>query len=206
MAGDGGGTQGMATTHRLILASASEGRRELLTRAGYRFEVMPADIAEPSAADFVDPRTYVAHVAWLKAAAVAAQVDHGLVIAADSTSWQGGGGIGKPIDEADARRILGRLAGTTHQLWTGVCIWRRPDDWQVAWQEESLVEMKALSPAELDAHIASGVWQGKAGGYAIQEPEDPWIRVVRGTVSNVIGLPIETLARVLAWIEARSSD
>lgn len=191
----------MATTQRLILASASEGRQDLMRRAGYRFEVMPSNVEEPSWADFSDPRIYVAHVAWLKAAAVAPQIDHGIIIAADSISWHAGSGIGKPVDEADARRILQRLSGTTHQLWTGVCLWLRPADLQIAWQEDSAVQMKAFSAEELDAYLATGIWQGKSGAYAIQEKDDPYIRVARGSTSNVIGLPMETLAEVLDWLK-----
>src|SRR5262249_26291252 len=103
---------------RLILASASLGRRELLSRAGYRFKVMHANIDEPTEG-FTDPRTFVQTVAWLKAAAVAPRVQAALVLAADSTSWIDGKPIGKPADEADACRILRTLAGREHELWTG---------------------------------------------------------------------------------------
>ncbi len=182
---------------KLILASASEGRRYLLSRAGFEFEVMPSGVEEPESAGFVDPRAYVQHVAWLKAAAVAPRVAEGIVLAADSTSWHRGLGIGKPADREDARRILTELGGSTHQLWTGVCLWLRPSDRQIAWQEMSLVRMKVFSTAELDAYLDSGVWEGKAGAYAIRESGDPYIEVIQGTLSNVIGLPVETLQALL---------
>src|SRR5262245_4590575 len=117
----------------LILASASPARRELLARAGYDFRVLSADIDEPSGAGFTNPRYLVEHIAWLKADAVAARVRHGVVIAADTLGWSGGKPIGKPTDRADAHRILRLLSGTQHELWTGVCLWRRPDDLQIAW-------------------------------------------------------------------------
>src|SRR5579884_180873 len=101
---------------RLILASGSPARRELLTRAGYRFEVRPAAIDEPLEAGTGDARSYVHHIAWLKAAAVAAQVDDGVVLAADPVGWFNGRRVLNPDDEADARRILTMLAGTTHEL------------------------------------------------------------------------------------------
>src|SRR5437764_7984065 len=126
-------------TSRLILASGSPARRELLTRAGYTFEVRPAHIEEPTGEGFSDPRTYVQTVAWLKAAAVAEQVDDGLVLAADTVGWLDGRVIGKPADETDARRILTTLGGREHELWTGVALWRRPDDLQTCWQERSRV-------------------------------------------------------------------
>lgn len=187
----------MFTTSNLILASSSPSRRELLSRAGYRFQVILPDVDEPSPDRFSDPRTCVYVLSWLKAGSVARRLQEGLVLGADSIGWYGDHGIGKPRDEADARRILSELSGSRHELWTGVCLWRRPDDLQVAWQEQSLVEMKQLSAAELDAYIATGVWQGKSGAYAIKEESDPYIRVVKGTISNVIGLPLESLMRVL---------
>jgi septum formation protein len=186
---------------RLILASASPARRDLLTRAGYRFEVMPADIDEPTHADFPDARAFVQQVAWLKAAAVAPRVSGGpaVVLAADTVGWRDGRPIGKPADEADARRIVRLLAGTEHELWTGVCLWRRPDDVQLAWQEVSRVAMRPLSEGELDAYLATRVWQGCSGAYAIQEDDDPYVRVVEGSTSNVIGLPLETVRKILPW-------
>jgi septum formation protein len=189
---------------RLILASGSHGRRYLLERAGYRFEVMPANIDEPSGTGFADPRSLVEHIAWLKAAAVAPRVSEGLVLAADTLGWIHGQPIGKPADEADARRILRTLSGTEHELWTGVCLWRRPDDIQMAWQEVSRVAMKPLTDAELDTYLATRIWEGCSGAYAIQEKDDPYVRVVQGSMSNVIGLPMETTLKVLQWIAGTS--
>jgi septum formation protein len=183
---------------RLILASGSPARRELLARAGYVFEVRPAHIEEPTGEGFADPRTYVHTVAWLKAAAVAPQVGGGLVLAADTVGWLDGQVIGKPADEADARRILTTLGGREHELWTGVTLWRRPDDLQFCWQEKSRVLFKKLSPEELDAYLATRTWQGCSGAYAIQEKNDPFVQLLEGSMSNVIGLPMESLARVLS--------
>lgn len=182
---------------RLILGSASLGRRELLKRAGYTFELRPSHIDEPTDAKYPNIRTLVEHIAWLKAAAAAPEVNDGIVLTADTVGWIDGQVIAKPEDEADARRILRLLSGRTHELWTGVCLWRRPDDIQVAWQEVSLVAMKAMSEVELDAYLATRTWQGCSGAYAIQEVNDPYVQVIQGSVSNVIGLPMETLERVL---------
>ncbi len=187
----------MATAVRLILASGSAARRDLLTRAGLPFEIMPAAIDEPTGAGFTDPRTYVQTVAWLKAAAVAPRTDAGLVLAADTVGWLDGQVIGKPADEADARRILTTLGGREHELWTGAVLWRRPDDLQFCWQERSLVHFRKLTPAELDAYLASRQWEGCSGAYAIQEHDDPYVELRSGSLSNVIGLPMESLERVL---------
>lgn len=186
---------------RLILASGSLGRRELLKLYGYEFEVRPANIDEPTEARLGDCRHYVGELAWLKAAAVAASVDEGIVIAADTVGWQHGKVVGKPVDEDDARRIITALAGTTHELWTGVCLWVRPGDWQLCWQERSLVSMVPLTAAQIDDYLRTRQWEGCSGAYAIRLPEDPYLTVVEGTVSNVIGLPMESLAEHLARID-----
>jgi septum formation protein len=183
---------------RLILASASRGRRELLAQAGYQFDVLPSNVDEPTGEGSSDIRGFVHHVAWLKAAAVAARVDEGLILAADSVGWIGCQVIAKPADREDARRILKLLRGTDHELWTGVVLWRRPDNVQLAWQEASQVRFAALSDAEIDTYLDIRLWEGCSGAYAVQGPEDPYVRVVKGTVSNVVGLPMETLERLLA--------
>ncbi len=182
---------------RLTLASGSLGRRELLRRAGYTFDVRPANIDEPTGAGVTDVRAYVQQLAWMKAEAVAPRVAEGVVLTADTVGWLDGQVIGKPEDEADARRILRMLAGREHELWTGACLWRQPDGLQLAWQEMTVVAFKELSEAELNGYLATRQWQGCSGAYAIQERDDPFVRVVRGSLSNVIGLPIETLERVL---------
>jgi septum formation protein len=183
---------------RLILASGSPARRDLLTRAGYTFTIQPSHVDEPTGAGATDPRAFVQSVAWLKAAATAAQVSEGLVLAADTVGWLDGAIIGKPNNEADARRILRSLSGREHVLWTGVCLWQRQSDVQIAWQEVSRVAFQALSESELDRYLATRQWQGCSGAYAIQEEGDPYVRVLSGSISNVIGLPMESLARVLA--------
>jgi septum formation protein len=127
-------------------------------------------------------------------------VGEGLVLAADTIAWINGHPVLKPADEADARRILRELAGREHELWTGVVLWRRPDDLQVIWQERTRVAFAALTDAQLDAYLATRSWKGHSGAYAIQEKDDPYVRVVEGSMSNVIGLPLETLTRVLRWL------
>jgi len=182
------------------LASSSPARRELLARAGFCFEVVSPNIHEPDGTGICDIRAYVAELAWRKAAAVALGIAWGVVLAADSVGWHGGEVIGKPRDRADARRILQRLSGTEHELWTGVCLWLRPEDWQIAWQEKSRLFMRPLTESELESYLDTGQWQGKSGAYAIQEQDDPFLTVLEGSVSNVIGLPVETLQRIWNWL------
>ncbi len=187
----------------MTLASGSRGRRELLARAGYEFTVRPSDVPEPTDAVDGDIRHYVADLAWRKARAVAATVTRGVVIAADTVGWQHGKVVGKPEDEADARRIITALSGTTHELWTGVCLWVNPGGHQVAWQELSRVRMVALTPEQIEDYLRTRLWVGCSGAYAIQMPDDPVLTVIEGSTSNVIGLPMESLAvalqRVQAW-------
>jgi septum formation protein len=182
-----------AQPHRLILASGSPARRELLRRLDHPFEVIPADIDENADEPRGDPRLYVQQIAWLKAAAVADRVDSGVVLAADTVGWCDGRPVLKPDDAADARRILRLLAGRTHELWTGVCLWRRPDDVQLAWQEMSRVHMKTMTDEEVSLYLQTRQWIGCSGAYAIEEQNDPLL-TVEGSVTNVIGLPMESLA------------
>lgn len=192
--------------YRLILASGSLGRRELLKLHGYPFDILPSHIPEPTEARLGDVRHYVGELAWLKAAAVAPQIEDGVIIAADTVGWWNGRVVGKPEDEADARRILRSLAGTVHELWSGVCLWVRPGDWQLAWQERSLVRMKSLTDDELDEYIQTRKWEGCSGAYAIQMPSDPYLTVTQGSISNVIGLPMESLTLALDGIAAIRSQ
>jgi len=188
-----------SVSKRLILASASAARRELLTRAGLSFEILPADIDEPSGDGFQDARTLVQHIAWLKAAAVARRIDEGVILAADTLGWFNGRPVSKPVDEADARRIIRMLSGTEHELWTGVCLWRRPGEFQLAWQEVSGVAMAPMDEAEIDYYLATRTWEGCSGAYAVQGDDDPYVRVLAGSVSNVIGLPMATTMTALEW-------
>lgn len=191
---------GRSLPFRLILASGSLGRRELLKFHGYPFEIKPSNIPEPTEARLGDCRHYVGELAWLKAAAIASTVEDGVVLAADTVGWLNGKVIGKPDDEADARRIISSLSGTIHELWTGVCLWHLPSDFQICWQELSRVEMKTLSTQEIDDYLKTRKWEGCSGAYAIQMPADPYLTVIEGSTSNVIGLPMESLEKALTWM------
>jgi len=164
---------------RLILASGSRGRRYLLEREGYTFEVRPANVDEPTGEGFTDIRQYVHTTAWLKAAAVAPQFADGLILAGDTVGWIDGRVIGKPADADDARRILRTLGGREHELWTGVVLWRRPGDLQLAWQEATRVFVHRFTDAELETYLATRQWEGCSGAYAIHDENDPYVKVVK---------------------------
>ncbi|QDU88717.1 Maf-like protein YhdE [Pirellulimonas nuda] len=182
----------------LILASGSPRRRDLLTEAGYLFRVVPPrDGAEPPGlCSGCGPAETVADLALRKAADVADQLssieDDPLLLAADTVAECGGAILGKPRDEDDARRILLHLSGRRHRVYTGVCLHdlQSPLDSLVAVTE---LEMDVLSDVWLDAYLASGQWEGKAGAFGYQDDLGV-IRITSGAASNVVGLPIEDLA------------
>lgn len=191
---------GKSFPFRLILASGSRDRRKLLAEAGYTFEVIPANIDEPRDALFSDCRQFVQQVAWMKAQAVAANISDGLILTADTVGWHNGKVVGKPDDADHARQIIRELSGTVHELWTGCCLWKRPEDWQLCWQEVSRCRVKPFTDAELDAYIATNRWVGCSGAYSIEGENDPYVQVIEGSVSNVIGLPMESLELMLRRI------
>ena len=186
----------MVTSNQLILASNSQGRRWLLENAGFTFQIQPADIPEPETG-FAVPRTMVQTIAWLKASTVAARTRSGLIIAADTIGWLDGKPLLKPRDREHARSMIQSMAGRIHELWTGVVVWKQPEGKQVCWQERSLVRIAPLSQDALEHYLTARIWEGCSGSYAISGPDDPVVRVVEGSLSNVVGLPMESLQLVL---------
>ena len=187
---------------RLILASGSHGRRYLMEQAGYTFTSSPPTSTSPTEARLGDCRHYVARTRLAQGRRGRAQVDDGLVIAADTVGWLNGKVVGKPEDEADARRIIKSLSGTVHELWTGVCLWLRPGDWQFSWQERSLVRMKPLTDAEIDAYLEDAQVGRLLRRLRHRTPARPLPHRRGGQrVSNVIGLPMESLEKALAWLK-----
>jgi septum formation protein len=181
---------------RLILASASPRRRQLLAEAGYAFEVDPSGIDEPEPAGGADPATYAAGLAWRKAWDVARRRGEGLVLAADTVGAVDGLILNKPADRADAERMIRLQEGRDSDVLTAVCLVRAERcEWAGA-VETSVVRFKALTDAERDAYLDSGRWRGKAGAYGVQD-RDPFVSVARGSFHNVVGLPMERLAALL---------
>jgi septum formation protein len=179
----------------LILASASPRRKELLERVGLLIEAHPADIDErPLPGEL--PGGYVARIARAKAGAIARPRDR-WVLAADTTVTVDGAILGKADTADEAAGMLRRLSGTTHQVLTAFALIGERD--AEACVREGLVAsdvvMIDVSAAMLADYIASGEWRGRAGAYAIQGIAAALVREVRGSVTNVIGLP---LAEVLA--------
>jgi septum formation protein len=180
---------------RLILGSASPRRKELLAQMGLAPDaILPPDIDEdPRKGEL--PRPYAARLAAEKARAVAAGPDD-VVLCADTTVALGRRILGKPEDAAQAAAFLALLGGRRHEVITAVAV-RRGDR---LWQRESVsvVRMKRLSDAEMNAYLASGEWQGKAGGYGIQGLAGALIPWIQGSYSGIMGLPVAETAALLA--------
>lgn len=180
----------------LILASASPRRRQLLAQAGYHFEVDPSDVDEPEPGPHKDVRRYSAELAFRKAFAVATRRRSGLILAADTACAVAGQILNKPVDRADAERMIQAQEGRDVEVVTALVLLRAERlEWLGA-IETSTVHVRPLTAAERDAYLDTGLWQGKAGGYGVQD-DDPFVTVTSGTWSNVVGLPLERLAQLL---------
>lgn len=200
------------TNLRIILASASPRRQELMTEAGYDFEVIPpresVESVECGICSAGGPAALVIDLAAAKAFDVAAQLKvrgdlaaDCLIIACDTVAECHGEILGKPRDEAHARAMLELLRGNPHRVYSGLCLWQplapteasRPDV-RLATSE---LRMDTIDDAEIDDYLASGLWQGKAGAFGYQDRPD-WLHLTSGTESNVVGLPMELLHEMLA--------
>jgi len=178
---------------KLVLASRSPRRAELLTAAGIEFTVRAADVDE-TPLDGEAPRDYVLRVAEEKARAVEASGDE-VVLAADTTVVLGNEIMGKPADAADAAQMLRALAGKRHEVITAICL-RRGDRVETDIASTS-VWFAPLSDAEIEAYVASGEPMDKAGAYGIQGLASKFIDRIDGPYSNVVGLPVALTYRRL---------
>jgi septum formation protein len=179
---------------RLVLGSGSPRRLELLAVLGIVPDaVRPPDIDEdPRQGEL--PRPYCARIAAEKVAAVEAG-EEDVVLCADTTVALGRRILGKPGDAAEAEAFIRALSGRRHRVYTGVAVKRGARVWERV--VESRVKMKQLSQAEIDGYLATGDWQGKAGGYSIQGPAGAFIPWISGSHSAIVGLPLAETATLL---------
>ena len=183
---------------RLILASSSPRRLELLARIGVVPDLVVAPEVDEASLPAEPPRRYVARVARAKAEAVAALYPDAVVLAGDTTIAVGRRILGKPADEAEQRAMLTLLAGRRHHCLSAVCI---IDAVGIRRERlsDTVIAFRPLSPATVAAYLAGGEGAGKAGGYAIQGRAEAWVRHLAGSHSGVVGLPLgETRALLLA--------
>jgi septum formation protein len=179
---------------RLVLASASPRRRELLAAAGFQFDVDPMDVderAHPGEA----AAAYVERIARTKAAAAAARHPDRVVLAADTAVVVDFEILGKPADDRDAARMLRQIAGRAHEVLTGVAVARQGAiEVRV---ERTRVWCDPMTDAEIAAYVASGEPRDKAGAYGIQGLASTFVRRIDGSYTNVVGLPVATVASML---------
>lgn len=187
---------------RLILASGSPRRAQLLTAAGYEFTIQPAsDGAECGICSRETAPEMVARLAYRKAADVITRVEDGLVLAADTVASCVGQILGKPSDRDHAEEMLRLLSGRDHDVYTGVCLWSRRHECFVADVVRTRLRMSVLTEEQLTEHLDSLRWDGKAGAFGYQDGND-WLEVVGDdSESNVVGLPMERLAELLENFE-----
>lgn len=176
---------------RLILASASPRRQELLREAGYAFVIDPANINEDDTPRGLRPGELAEYLARRKTEAVSARHPDDVVLAADTVVAFAEQVLSKPKDAADARRMLRLLSGSVHSVITGVAVVRDSVSFSRHTRVLSAVHMRPLSDDEIEQYVAGGQWQGKAGGYGIQDP-DPFVTRISGCLTNIVGLPMTT--------------
>jgi septum formation protein len=180
---------------KIVLASQSPRRAEILRSVGWDFEAIPADIDE-SRYDGEDAGTYVQRLARGKAQTIAEKTSAPLVVGADTTVVIDHEVLGQPIDDDDAQRMLSLLSGRWHEVVTGVALWRGSEECQVR-VEKTRVRFAHMSPAEIDWYVATGEPRGKAGAYAIQGKAAFFIEEIEGDYFNVVGLPIRLVYEMI---------
>src|SRR5689334_2635702 len=195
------------TQPHIILASGSPRRRELLQEAGYNFTIVPpAEDVECGVCSESGPAGLVAELAYRKAAAVRSQLlnsQTSIILAADTIAECDGFILGKPRDEHDARAMLKQLSGREHRVLSGVCVWGPRQEKPSIRVAVTKLRMDELTDSQLEEYLASGQWEGKAGSFGYQDRLG-WVHIVEGSESNVVGLPMELLAEMLAELEGGS--
>ena len=188
----------------LVLASRSSRRADLLTSAGFEFELAPADIDE-QLFDGETATDYVSRLARDKAAHVAKGYPDSVVLGADTVVVVDDAILGKPVDALDASRMLHELSGRDHKVLTGVALQSEGEQWHEV--ESTLVRFRELSAWDIAWYVRSGESLGKAGAYAIQGLASRFVIRIEGSYSNVVGLPVAVTDRMLRTIQRpRRSD
>lgn len=198
----------------IILASGSPQRRKLLGDAGYEFRVMaPDESAENGICSQCGPAELVLDLAVRKAIDVITRLratgqpaEPTLLLACDTVAECGGTILGKPTDEDHARSMLELLRGQRHRVYSGLCLWQLDNTVKTAPRTRVAItelEMDQLSDVEIDEYIDSGMWRDKAGAFGYQD-RPGWLKIVSGSESNVIGLPMELLAEMLGQTSIES--
>jgi septum formation protein len=190
----------MGLPEKLLLASASPRRRELLERLGLRFEVRPVDVVEDNHPAH-GPARMVETNAAMKAAALSPRVPEALVLGSDTTVALEDTVLNKPVDLGEARAMLRRLSGRGHSVYTAVALYWQAGELQEVFTVRSEVRFKHFDDATIDRYFEKVDPLDKAGAYGIQQAREMIIDSVEGSVENVMGLPIQALERRLAELK-----
>jgi septum formation protein len=184
---------------RLVLASQSPRRRQLLEQSGLDFEVVaPSAHAECGVCSSESTGELVARLAFQKAADVATKVSgSAVIIACDTVADIMGRVLGKPHNREHAEEMLRMLSGREHAVYSGLCVLPVPGGTPIVEVEKSVLYMQPLSEAQIEQYLDSDAWAGKSGAFGYQD-NHPWLQLLSGTADNVVGLPMDNLQRVLA--------
>lgn len=186
---------------RFILASASPRRNTLLREAGYCFDTVPSGVDEEAfLREGIAPEQFARTVALAKAQDVAGLFPEAVVLGCDTIVDLDGQIIGKPSDAAHAEEITRALFRRAHKVITGVALVCIERAIEIVRSDTTVIYPRPMSDEQMRAHIAGGTWEGKAGAYAIQETGDALIERIEGSFTNVVGLPMELVQRLLASV------
>ena len=188
----------------IVLASKSPRRADLLKQIGIEFEIYPSGVEEPQITR-ISPANAVQELALTKARTVAATLDVGLVIGADTVVVIDGQPIGKPENDAHAIEVLTQLSGNRHEVITGVALIDIERKNEVVWAEKTAVYFRELRQSEILAYVRSGESSDKAGAYGIQGQAGAFVERIEGCYFNVVGLPLASLTAQL-WQQLESNS
>ena len=190
----------ITTNKPLILASTSPRRKQLLTEFGYQFETdPPSDDAECGVCSGETPPELVVRLARQKAVDVAVRYNFAIILGCDTVAECYGQVLGKPRDREDARRMLRLVRGKEHRVYSGICLWIRPEDQVLLQVDKTTLFMDDVSDQHLEDYLDTNKWEGKAGAFGYQDGWD-WLHVTEGSETNVVGLPMELLEKMLDGI------
>lgn len=187
---------------KIVLASASPRRRELLEQIGIKFDIVVSNEPEDEIDKSLSPENYTSELALMKACNVAKKLTgtkrkDSLIIAADTVVYSDGKILGKPKDSDDAFRILKSLSGKAHEVYTGICVMRLTDGYATSKSIKTMVKFKELTDKTIKAYIKTGEPADKAGAYGIQGRGAVLVEEICGDYFNVVGLPLSALYDVL---------
>lgn len=190
----------------LLLASSSPRRQQLLTEAGYTFDIATPPFDEPDHAHLhQQPTLHTESLAYFKACSVANDHPHKTILAADTVAFVDNEVIGKPKDREDAGRILKKLSGTEHDVITGMALLHPFTGQRLLRHDVSTICVRSLDDPMIKAYLDTDEWRGKAGAYGIQDHGDAFVEEVRGSFTNVVGLPMELLAQMFRQWERETA-